>query len=221
MKSTTLLIIDDHKVVREGLKYILNQSQRFDFKIDEAENANEALVRLSSFSYDIILMDIKLREESGIDLTRQILGKYPEVLILALSMHDEESVIREMLDAGAKGYVLKNIGSEELEKAFLTIMGGDSYFSNEVSQKLMNPERVDRASYEFARGKMLITKRERQILQLISEELTNEEISVKLGLSKRTIDSHRQKMLVKLGLKNTAGLIKFGMKNNLIDVLDA
>jgi DNA-binding NarL/FixJ family response regulator len=220
MKSTTLLIVDDHRVVREGLKYILNQSQRFDFKIDEAENAAEALARVGSFTYDIILMDIKLREESGIDLTRQILSKYPDTSILALSMHDEESVIRDMLEAGAKGYVLKNIGAEELEKAFLTIMGGDSYFSNEVSQKLMNPERVDRASYEFARGKMLITKRERQILQLISEEMTNEEISVKLGLSKRTIDSHRQKMLVKLGLKNTAGLIKFGMKNNLIDVLE-
>ena len=214
------MIVDDHKVVREGLKYILQQNERFNFKIDEAENSQEALSRLKSFEYDIILMDIKLRSESGIELTRTILSLYPESLILALSMHDEETMIREMMDAGARGYVLKNIGIEELDKAFMTILDNNTYMSNEVSQKLMNPERMDKANYDFARGKTMITKRERQILQLISEEMTNEEISVKLGLSKRTIDSHRQKMLVKLGLKNTAGLIKFAMKNKLIDLAE-
>jgi len=218
MKNIALLIVDDHKVVREGLKYILQQSERFQFKIDEAENGQETLARLATFDYDIILMDIKLRSENGIDLTRTILSERPDSLILALSMHDEETVIREMMDAGAMGYVLKNIGLEELEKAFLTILDNDTYLSNEVSQKLMNPERMDKATYDYTRGKTMITKRERQILQLISEEMTNEEISVKLGLSKRTIDSHRHKMLVKLGLKNTAGLIKFAMKNDLIDI---
>jgi len=218
MKNIALLIVDDHKVVREGLKYILQQSERFQFKIDEAENGQETLARLATFDYDIILMDIKLRSENGIDLTRTILSERPDSLILALSMHDEETVIREMMDAGAMGYVLKNIGLEEIEKAFLTILDNDTYLSNEVSQKLMNPERMDKATYDYTRGKTMITKRERQILQLISEEMTNEEISVKLGLSKRTIDSHRHKMLVKLGLKNTAGLIKFAMKNDLIDI---
>jgi len=218
MKNIALLIVDDHKVVREGLKYILQQSERFQFKIDEAENGQETLARLATFDYDIILMDIKLRSENEIDLTRTILSERPDSLILALSMHDEETVIREMMDAGAMGYVLKNIGLEEIEKAFLTILDNDTYLSNEVSQKLMNPERMDKATYDYTRGKTMITKRERQILQLISEEMTNEEISVKLGLSKRTIDSHRHKMLVKLGLENTAGLIKFAMKNDLIDI---
>lgn len=217
MKTTKLLIVDDHRVVREGIKYILKDNDRYAFKIEEAENPLEAMARISATDYDIILMDINLNGQSGIDLTKEIIAKRPEANVLALSMHDEESKIRDMLDAGAKGYVLKNIGAEELTKAFTTILGGSSYFSNEVTQKLINPDRFDRANYEYNKGKTLITPREQEILQMISEEMTNEEIAQELGLSKRTIDSHRQKMLVKLGLKNTAGLIKFAMMNKLID----
>ena len=218
MKLLDILIVDDHKVVREGLKHILETQDKFKARVDETDSASGAEKRVSEKEYDIILMDINLGKDDGVRTTERLVSLVEDLKVLTLSMHTEEYRINDMIKAGAKGYVLKDCGAEELAQAIVTVAEGQNYFSNEVALTLMGFNKPEHHSYRkpVLNGTVNITKREIEVLNLIANELTNEEIAKKLNLSKRTIDSHRQKMLVKLGLRNTAGLVRFAMENNLI-----
>jgi len=212
MNELKILIVDDHKVVREGVKFILNSQDLFEVDIQESETVENAIRKTSVIDYDLVLMDINIDEESGIEATKQIVKLKPNINVLALSTHNEEHKIRGMINAGAKGYALKNSGSDELLRAIQLVSKGQNFYSNEVALML-----IGKSKNETLKTDMQLSKRELEVLRLIGEEMTNEEIGVALNLSKRTVDSHRNKMLSKLGLKNTAGLIRYAMTHGLLD----
>ncbi|MBL4657578.1 MAG: response regulator transcription factor [Flavobacteriales bacterium] len=219
MKVLNILLVDDHKIVRDGIRYSLELSKHLNVEIEEAETGLEAVTLTKLRRYDVIIMDINMPDMDGVEATKQILKIRKSAKILALSMHEEEFQIISMAKAGARGYILKNTGTEELCKAIQTISKGEKYFSNEVMIKLVGHyyedlvERKPRAAKSY---KGLLTKREVEILKLVANEFTNEEIGKKLFIAKRTVDAHRQNIMNKTGVKNTAGLIKYAMQNNLI-----
>ncbi len=222
MNKIKILIADDHKLVRTGIRYTLTGGENATLidRIDEVVNGKEAVERAKIFTYDIILMDINMPELDGIKATAQILKENSEAKIIALSMHSDDYEIRSMIKAGAKGYLLKNTGSEVLGEAIKTILDGGKYYSNEVALKLMEPYTGDlsekRSPSRIDKRKISLTRRELEVLRLIANEYTNEEIAQKFELSKRTIDSHRQNILSKLQVKNTAGLIKYAIRLGLV-----
>lgn len=224
MKKINILLVDDHKLVRNGIKYTLESgsiANRIE-RIDEAVNGTEAVQNCKAFNYDIVFMDINMPEMDGIIATKEILKEDKFVKIIAISMYNEDYEIRSMMTAGAVGYLLKNTGPEILDEAVKTILNGGNYYSNEVAIKLMAPpkkgyvekERIIRKSVSVEDSRL--TKREVQVLELIASEFTNEEIAAKLKVSKRTVDSHRQNIINKLQVKNTAGLIKYAFRIGII-----
>jgi DNA-binding NarL/FixJ family response regulator len=224
MKKIKILLVDDHKLVRNGIKYTLETGRlasRID-EIHEAINGHEAIEYAKIINYDLIFMDINMPGKDGIAATKEIVRSDKFTKIIALSMFDEDFEIRSMIKAGAVGYLLKNTGTEILDEAITKVLKGGKYYSNDVALKLMEPynevnldkEKIKRST--ISKNESILSKRELEVLGLIAAELTNDEISKKLNLSKRTIDSHRQNILNKLQVKNTAGLIKYAFKVGLI-----
>jgi DNA-binding NarL/FixJ family response regulator len=218
MKKVKILIVDDHPMIRHGIKSLLNDEDGFDVS-DEAGNGNEALEKLKKEHFDLVIMDIKMPDKNGIEATEEIVKTYPDVKVLAISMYDEQRYIVKMLQAGALGYILKNTGKQELMTAINTVMSGNSYFSREVSAIMMSQfmSRKSSDSPDTSKEDITLTKREAEIIKMISEELTNNEIADKLGISSRTVDTHRRNLLQKLDVKNTAGLVKYAIQHNLLD----
>jgi DNA-binding NarL/FixJ family response regulator len=211
MKTLKILITDDHKMVRDGIRSMLeSQSKKYNFKIQEAETGEDGVAQAKKTHFDIIIMDYLLPEITGAEAVQKILKNDPEANVLALSNYNEYMYIDRMIKAGVKGFVLKNISPEEMINAMETILSGKNYYSNDVSLKLLSFD-VSKQDKKSRRVnlKALLSKREIQILDLISAELTTEEIAKKLHLSKRTVDAHRRNLLAKLEVKNTAGLMKY------------
>ena len=206
---------DDHQVVRNGLVLMLNQQKSFTPLISEVGDGNEVIALVEKEIFDIIIMDIGLPNRDGISATKYLTTKYPGIKILALSMHNEVYIIKQMLSAGAMGYLLKNIGIEELTNAILSVLESKKYFSNEVSQALISNNFFSNSKLkEFE--PIELTNRESEVLFHIANELTNSQISMKLNLSIRTIEGYRKNILKKLNIKTTAGLIKYALYNGII-----
>jgi DNA-binding NarL/FixJ family response regulator len=211
-----IAIIDDHKIFTDGVKAILNNES--DLNVSwSAKNSIEASEKLAESKVDVILMDISLGEESGIDLTKKFMDQDPSLKILALSMHYEDSFIVKILELGAKGYLLKDAGGDEMISAIQTVHSGNTYYSNHVSQVLI--KHISKGtSPNKNKLEIPLTKREIEILVLIAKEYSNPEIAKELFISVRTVDTHRRNLLEKLGAKNTAGLVKFAIKFGLIEL---
>lgn len=213
-----ILIVDDHKILRDGIKAILNGNKNLHI-VGECEDGIKVIPFLEKHKVDIILMDIKMPEQNGIETTKKVLHKFPQIKILALSMHNEEVYIINMLKAGASGYILKNTGEAELFEAIDKIYNGEIYYSLEVANVVMSKyinSNLKAKSTNFDISVDDLTKREKEILVNIASELTNQQIGEKLFISARTVDTHRRNLLQKLGVKNTAGLVKFAMMNNML-----
>jgi DNA-binding NarL/FixJ family response regulator len=208
-----LLIVDDHQMVRDGIRVMLeSQNKVYTFIITEAENGEEAIKNILKTDYDIILIDYQLPKMTGMETVERILLYKPTTKILALSNYDELTYINNMLKAGASGYILKNVEPVELIAAIKTILNNKVFYSNEVAIKLIEGKKGIASSID----KYSLTKRELEILKLITEEKTNDEISSLLFIAKRTVDSHRQNLLNKLGVKNTVGLTKIAIELKLV-----
>jgi len=218
MNTIRIIIADDHKMFREGLKEILGKEKHIVI-VDEAGDGTETLKKMKQHKPDLVLMDIDMPEINGIETTRKILSEHPETRVLVLSMHSDSKYILSMLEAGAKGYILKTSGKEEMIAAINTIANGDSYFSNQVSSRIReqlqrNKKRQNMPTpYEHTP----LTPREYEVLKMIAMEYSNPEIAEKLYISIRTVDTHRRNLLEKLGAKNTAGLVKYALKMGLLD----
>ncbi|MBL4624775.1 MAG: response regulator transcription factor [Flavobacteriales bacterium] len=206
-----ILIVDDHKVVRDGVRYILQNQSNFDPVIHEAEDGEEAVEMAGHFSYDVIIMDINMPYMSGVEATSRIISLKKTQKILALSMFDEEVYISKMIEAGSSGYILKNSGADELLKAVKLVSRGQKYMSSEVELNLSKEKRID-----SGQEKSILSKRELEIVKLIASEYTNREIAEKLSISKKTVDTHRNNILSKLHAKNTVSIVKYAIKNNLM-----
>lgn len=225
MKIIHLLIVDDHPIIRDGLRNMLeSQSDVAQFEVYEAGSEAEAIDVVSNKPIDCVIMDFQLPDKKGHEITASILEINPDLKVLGLSNYDEYAYALDMLKAGAKGYVLKNVGSADLLSALEQIMDGKVYYSNEIANKLINHklkqlllEEDGMSDYALQDGEENpLSSRELQIIKLIAGQLTNEEIANKLSLSKRTIDNHRQNMLNKLQLRNTAGLVRYAFQHGLI-----
>jgi DNA-binding NarL/FixJ family response regulator len=210
-----IIIVDDHFIFRSGLKELLSEIPGVEV-VGEAENGDEFLKLIESIYPDLVFMDIKMPGISGIETTRKALEIYPDLKILALSMFGESDYVEEMLQAGAIGYLLKNIGKTELLKAIENISEGKGYFSDEilvmVTRKVFNAKQVNKDQSILES----FTKRELEVLQLVSQGMSNADIAKKLEISPRTVGGHRNNMLTKSGLKNTAALISFAIKHKVI-----
>lgn len=209
MKQIKILLVDDHVVVRNGIKLMLSQQRSFIPIITEANDAEEAIEVAKRENFDVILMDISLPNMDGIAATKQLLLENSSSKILALTMHNEEYTINQMIEAGALGYILKNTGVEELTNAINTVANGSPYYSNEVSQALLNRVTAKTIKVKAPPALDTLTKREKEILKLVGAELTSNAISEKLCISKRTVEVHRKNILKKLGFKKSAALYKF------------
>lgn len=207
----TILLADDHTIVRQGLKLIL--SAHADMQVlGEAANGREAVELAAKLHPDIVLMDVAMPEVNGIEATRQMVTANSRIRILVLSMHKESVYVREILRAGARGYILKDAIDTELLTAIRSVARGDGYISPAVSGALLNDFRGKTADPID-----LLSPREREVLQRIAEGKTNKEIATHLNLSVYTVDSHRGKIMEKLNLHSTGELVRFAIKHGLVD----
>lgn len=211
-----LLIVDDHPMVRDGIRQMLKSGTKdLYFELEEADNGEEAVSKVIHGNFDVIIVDYQLPEITGDRVIESLLLYKPGLKILAVSNYDQLAYIQKMIAAGAHGYVLKSIEPPELLRAIKTILEGKVYYSSEVALKLLDaPKHNSRSSAK--ENKYGLTRRELEVLKLIAEEKTNEEIAGKLFLAKRTIDTHRQRILNKVQARNTAGLIKAAYELKLI-----
>ncbi len=213
MEKTRIIIADDHQLFRNGLKILLDAFPEFEV-VGEASNGKEFLKLLGDTKAEIALMDINMPEMDGIEATRNAVKIDPGISIIALSMYGEEEYYYKMVDAGAKGFLLKDSDISEVKEAILTIRKGGSYFSQEllyyVIQKIKHRETEKKSAN--------LSKREKEILLKICEGLSNQEIAESLFISKRTVDKHRANLLGKTNSKNTASLILFALRNKLIEL---
>ena len=207
-------IADDHQVLLDGLKTLLTSFEDIEV-VGAGHNGKEAIEFLQSNSVDVILMDINMPEMNGIDACKIISKEHPEVRIIALSMYNKASFIQQMLKSGAAGYILKNTGQEELVEAIRTVMQGEQYLGKTVSRTLMTSmmgKKKDSQSYIPE-----LTRREKEILELIAQEYTTQEISDELHISLNTVETHRKNLLSKCGVRNSVGLVKVAYERGLLD----
>ena len=218
MSKISVLLAEDHKILREGIKLLLESCD--DIAVtNEASSGSEVLQQLENSVPDVVLMDIKMPEMDGIEATRKIRERFkdnPQVLALS-SFNDEENLMK-MLDAGAKGYVLKKAGKDELITSIKALASGNTFYSSEVSATLINIINNPRKTVGQIANDFPITERETEVLIEIANGLTNAQISSKLFISIHTVDTHRRNLLQKLQLHNTAGLVKFAFENCLVEV---
>lgn len=215
MRKTRILIVDDHGLIRDGLKVLLERDGKYHV-VGEARDGREAIAKADELVPDVILMDIGMPNLNGIEATKRILQKMPDIKILALSILTDKLYIVEMLKAGARGYVPKNAATEELIAAIDTFGRGNSYISPHVAGELLDDylKVINRAN-ETA-DESPLTSKETEILQLIAEGNTTKEIAAKLDISVRTVEAHRGKIFKKLDLSGIAELTKYAIRTGLI-----
>jgi len=211
-EQQNILIVDDHQMFIDGLRSLLRKQNTF-VVVAEALNGKEALVIIENNKIDIILCDISMPEMDGIELTKIVKEKFPEIKIIILSMHNDASVISKIMMAEAEGYILKNTGKKELFDALTKVANNGTYYSDGVLSVMKQTIKVEKKAVEEIK---LLSEREIEILKLIVEELSSEQIAERLFVSKRTIDTHRINILTKTNCKTIVGLIKYAIRNKLI-----
>ncbi|HYO22964.1 MAG TPA: response regulator transcription factor [Flavisolibacter sp.] len=201
-----VFIVDDHYMVIEGIHSLLQNEKGLEW-MGHAMNAESCLAFLNRSQPDVIFMDINLPDKSGIDLCKEVKQKYPSVFIIGLSTFNQQSFITKMMENGSSGYVLINATKEELLFAIQTVMRGRTYLSNEAAMM------ADKKNIQDA---PLLTRREKEVLELIAEGLTTQEIADKLFVSAATVETHRKNLLTKFDVRNVAALIKNAMQMQLL-----
>lgn len=207
-----VILVDDHEIFRKGLKVVLGKL-KYVKVIAEAANGIDFLALLKDHSPDIVLMDIEMPKMNGIDATVEALKINPNLNIIALTMFNENDYIQSMIDSGVKGFLIKNINKDTLDKAIQTVLNGGNYYSEELFEfftKQITKEETPKST------NIKLTKREKEILQLVCEGLGNKEIADILYVSERTIVGHKSNLFIKLECKNTIGLMFFAIKNKLV-----
>jgi DNA-binding NarL/FixJ family response regulator len=210
---TTIVVADDHKIVREGIRKLLETREDFQV-VGEASDGEEAVQMVPEKKPDVALMDIWMPRLSGIDATRRLgkRGLNPKVLVL--SMHESRTYVEEVLRAGAAGYIVKNAASQDLLNAIDAVCSGGSYLSPTITQQVVDA--IARPGEAAPSGVSALTDREREVLQLIAEGLSSKEIAAMLGVSLKTVDSHRSNLMEKLDIHKVSGLVRFAIRAGLV-----
>ncbi|MBN2893402.1 MAG: response regulator transcription factor [Bacteroidales bacterium] len=217
MENYKIILADDHQLFRDGIKSLLLSEEHIDI-IGEFCSGNELLQFLEAGNTaDIVISDISMPDLSGLDLTKILTEKYPDVKVIILSMHINEEYILEAIESGAKGYLPKDTNREELLEAIAQVTKGNEYFSKEVSQIALKSfiQKSQQKSKEESPIATL-TERELEIIKLVAEGYMNKEISDQLNISTRTVDNHKAHILQKLNLKSSIDIVKFAIKNEII-----
>lgn len=210
MKKINLLLVDDHELIRKGLTLMLQTQKKLELNIIQANNGKEALKILLKESIDLILLDVNMPVLDGITTLKKLKELNIHIPVLMLSMHKEEDLIRDAINHGASGYILKNSSLDEITKAILATIKRDRYYSNEVSEILINNGKEQMPN--LIQNEFNLTLREIQIISMLVKEMTSKEIGDCLFISKRTVDGHRNKIMEKIGAKSAIGLVKFAVK---------
>lgn len=218
MNKTRIIIADDHILVREGLKLILRKHSFIEI-IGEASNGSEAIEQVKSLSPDLLLMDVSMPHMNGIEATKIIKKRSPNVKILLLSMHEVEEYVIQAFEAGADGYVLKEIESSELVMSINKVSSGEKYFSSSIYKVLVQSflekkQKKDKPKEAFLE---ILTSREKEVLEKIADGLSNKEIGEVLHISPRTVDAHRANIMEKLKVKNVVELVKLVIEKRLFN----
>lgn len=207
-----IIIVDDHEIFRNGLKMVLGKLKYVDV-VAEASNGIEILEQIRKNQVDIVLMDVEMPMMNGIDATIQLKKERPEIKVIALTMFNDDEYIQSMMDAGVSGFLIKNISKETLDKAIQTVYKGGNYYSEELfkffTRHLKKEEKSSQEEIHF-------TSREKEILQLLSEGLSNKEIADILFVSERTIVGHKSNLLAKTACKSTISLLSYAIKHKLV-----
>jgi len=217
MHEINVFVVDDHQIFLDGIVSLLEDE--LNIKISgTAHNGKQALEKIKQTRTDVVLMDINMPEMDGMEATKQLKKIYPDIKILMLTMHSEPRFIKECLEIGAKGYVMKNISKTDLLKAIDAVYQDKSFLDQESQERLIssisNSEEEEERNYDELAAQ--ITQRELEILQLIALGLTSQDIANKLFISKNTVETHRKNMLAKLNVNNTAALLKIAYKKGLV-----
>lgn len=210
-----VLIIDDHKMVIDGLELMLASSEGIQ-TVGAALSAEEGIQQARDLRPDIVLLDINLPDVNGIEVCKTLKTELPEVKVIALTMHRESSLIKLMLQHGAKGYVLKNAGQDEVLKAIQTVYEGKTYLEETVNEIVIQSLQASGKQPDQSSPFPSLSRREREILILILKEYTTQEIADALFISFGTVETHRRNMLIKTGARNTAGLVRIAIEYNLL-----
>ncbi|MEZ4904417.1 MAG: response regulator transcription factor [Spirosomataceae bacterium] len=212
-----ILLVDDHQLFLEGLRFVLSQTPDVEI-VGEALNGQLAIEMVEKHPINWVLMDINMPHCDGIEATKHIKKNNPKVKIIAVTMLDDYVSIKEMIRAGADGYILKNTGSAELHRAFETIENGEVYYTPSILNTLLQRQSTTSKRIQATHAPLhtWLTTREKELLPLLVEGLTSAEIAERLFVSESTIISHRKNILHKLNLKNTAALVKYALEHQLI-----
>lgn len=207
-KKIKVFIVDDHPMVIEGMTSMIQKEPTIELA-GYAMNAASCLGYFVQHTADVVLMDINLPDKSGIDLCRELKQRNSEIKILAISSFNQGSYVRQMMEQGASGYIFKNVSNEEFLEAVTTVAAGQQYLNFEAGFAM-------REEKKRTESLPVLTKREKEVLQLVAEGLTNPQIAEKLFVSQSTVDSHRKSVMTKFQVKNTAALLKFCVEHELI-----
>ena len=216
-----VVLVDDHRLFRDGLRQLLSSDERF--RVVGEAASGEGFLELEADRADVVFMDIDMPGMGGVEATRRALEGWPELKVIALSMHGEQEFYMPMIEAGAKGFLLKNSEFAEVAAATQKVAAGGTYFSPELMDALVEAigcatGNVTGPTSPESPWKESLSERETEVLPLVCEGLSNHEIAGRLFISKRTVDKHRANILAKTGCKNTASLVVYAVKNNLIKI---
>ena len=211
--SIRILLADDHRIMREGLRALLEKEAGIEI-LAEAENGRTAVELSRELNPDVVIIDIGMPDLNGIDATRQIVAESPSVKVIALSMHADRKFVREMLSAGASGYLLKDAAFEELSMALATVINNQTYLSPSVADTVVR-DYLGTIDTKASGGSPALTKREREVLQLIAEGRSTKDIASHLYVSIKTIETHRKQIMDKIGVNSVAELTKYAIREGL------
>ena len=217
MSQVRILIADDHEIVRRGLRALLESQPNWEV-VAEAVTGRDALEKARQTTPDVAIVDVGMPELNGLETTRQLLKALPQTEVLILTMHENEQIVREVLDAGARGYVLKSDAGRDLVAAVEALCQHRTFFSSQISELLLNsylrhPDRTD--SPESPRSRL--TAREREIVQLLAEGKSNKEVAASLNISIKTAETHRTNIMNKLDLRSITELVRYAVRNNMVE----
>jgi two-component system, NarL family, response regulator NreC len=210
--KTTVLLVDDHKIFRDGLRTLIEKEGME--VVGEAENGRKTLKLAEKLMPNVIIMDVSMPDMNGIEATRKIIASFPDLKVIALSMHSDRRFVLGMLEAGASGYLLKDCAFGELASAIKQVLTGNKYLSPQIADVVVKGY-LNKSTDSFVSGGSVLTSREREILQLIAEGLTAKEIADHVFLSVKTVETHRRNIMQKLNMRSTVDLTKYAIREGL------
>jgi len=216
MSVIKVAIADDHKIFRKGVVLSLRPYANIKF-VQEAENGEELLNGIPMSSPDVVLMDLRMPVKDGIETTKQLSKDYPNIHVIVLSMYEDERFVSHMMENGAQGYLLKNAEPQEIRKAIIDVYEKGYYLNNFVNRILLKKAHTRQKTAPSLSNEIVLSDRERDVLRYICMEYTATEIAQKMDISNRTVEAIKDRLMERFGSKNTAGLVFFAVKNNLVD----